>query len=131
MTRLNLLLHNLDSNAFAPRHMRAFVEKYFNLLIYQPGTTYSKQDTILVVNSFKIQKPDEAKAGITAHLQSAQFPERFRGEINNIIEFMNRGASTDGNILRMRVRDLDRKRSQDMSQIQPEFAELIDYTYAT
>jgi len=75
--------------------------------------------------------PDEAKAGITAHLQSAQFPERFRGEINNIIEFMNRGASTDGNILKMRVRDLDRKRSQDMAQIQPEFAELINYKYAT
>ena len=75
--------------------------------------------------------PEEAKAGITAHLQSAQFPERFRGEINNIIEFMNRGASTDGNIMRMRIRDLDRKRSQDMAQIQPEFAALINYTYAT
>ncbi len=27
--------------------------------------------------------------------------------------------------------DLDRKRSQDMAQIQPEFAKLINYTYAT
>jgi hypothetical protein len=44
---------------------------------------------------------------------------------------MNRGASTDGNIMRMRIRDLDRKRSQDMAQIQPEFAQLINYTYAT
>jgi MoaA/NifB/PqqE/SkfB family radical SAM enzyme len=75
--------------------------------------------------------PDAAKTGITAHLQSANFPDRFRVEINNIIEFMNRGASTDGNILRMRVRDLDRKRSQDMAQVQPEFAALINYKYAT
>jgi hypothetical protein len=44
---------------------------------------------------------------------------------------MNRGASTDGNILRMRVRDLDRKRSQDLAQTEPEFAALINYTYAT
>jgi MoaA/NifB/PqqE/SkfB family radical SAM enzyme len=75
--------------------------------------------------------PDTAKAGITAHLESAQFPERFRGEINNIIEFMNRGASTDGNIMRMRIRDLDRRRSQDLAQVEPEFAALINYTYET
>jgi hypothetical protein len=75
--------------------------------------------------------PDTAKAGITAHLESAQFPERFRGEIDNIIAFMNRGASTDGNIMRMRIRDLDRRRSQDLAQVEPEFAALINYTYET
>jgi hypothetical protein len=40
---------------------------------------------------------------------------------------MNRGASLDGNILRMRVADLDRKRNQDLSMVEPEFAKLINY----
>jgi hypothetical protein len=44
---------------------------------------------------------------------------------------MNRGASTDGNIMRMRIRDLDRRRSQDLAQVEPEFAALINYTYET
>ena len=57
-TRLNLLFHNLDPNAFSHEHMKSFLERYFNILIYQPDTTYNPQDTILAVNSFKIQKPD-------------------------------------------------------------------------
>jgi hypothetical protein len=40
---------------------------------------------------------------------------------------MNNGASLDGNILRMRVADLDRKRNQNLHDVQPEFAQLINY----
>ena len=40
---------------------------------------------------------------------------------------MNRGASLDGNILRMKVADLDRKRQQNFAQFEPEMAQLIDY----
>jgi len=29
----------------------------------------------------------------------------------------------------MRVRDLDRKRAQNLTTVEPEFAELIDYDY--
>lgn len=41
---------------------------------------------------------------------------------------MNRGASLDGNILRMKIGDLDRKRNQDLRQVEPEFATIINYT---
>ena len=56
-TRLNLLFHNADTNAFSHEHMKDFVEKYFNILIYQPDTTYNPQDTILVVNAYKLENP--------------------------------------------------------------------------
>jgi hypothetical protein len=42
---------------------------------------------------------------------------------------MNSGASTDGDVLRMRIHDLDRKRKQDLAVVEPEFAALINYSY--
>ena len=42
---------------------------------------------------------------------------------------MNNGASTDGFMLRMKIRDLDRKRQQNLKVIAPEFAEIIEYDY--
>lgn len=71
--------------------------------------------------------PDRAKQGITQRLQAAQVPASIRREFDMIIDFMNRGNSLDGNILRMRVRDLDTKRQQNLKTVQPELAELIDY----
>jgi len=38
-----------------------------------------------------------------------------------------RGASTDGFMTRMKIADLDRKRGQDLTTVEPEFAKLIDY----
>ena len=73
--------------------------------------------------------PDPAKAAITAYLQSADIPARYRADIDGIIDFMNRGASTDGNMLRMKIRDLDRKRNQNLADVEPEFAALINYNY--
>jgi hypothetical protein len=40
---------------------------------------------------------------------------------------MNNGVGLDGNILRMRIADLDRKRNQDLSTVEPEFAQVINY----
>ena len=71
--------------------------------------------------------PDAAKAAITEYLDSVD--TIYRDEFDRIRDFMNRGASTDGNILRMRVRDLDRKRAQNLAVVEPEFAALIDYNY--
>lgn len=73
--------------------------------------------------------PELAKAAIADHLLNAQIPEKFQTEFKNIVEFMNRGVSTDGNILRMRIRDLDFKRQQNLLEVEPEFAKLIDYVY--
>jgi MoaA/NifB/PqqE/SkfB family radical SAM enzyme len=71
--------------------------------------------------------PDTAKAGITEHLRSADVPSEYREEFDRIIDFMNTGASTDGFMLRMKIADLDRKRQQNLREVEPEFADLIDY----
>jgi hypothetical protein len=40
---------------------------------------------------------------------------------------MNNGASTDGFMLRMKIRDLDQKRNTNFAQVCPEMAALIEY----
>ena len=71
--------------------------------------------------------PESAKELIAEKLQTAQVPEKIQREFNRIIDFMNNGVSLDGNILRMRVADLDRKRQQNLAVVEPEFATLINY----
>jgi MoaA/NifB/PqqE/SkfB family radical SAM enzyme len=71
--------------------------------------------------------PDSAKAAITVYLDNCNPPEKFREEFAKIRDFMNRGASNDGFMLRMKIADLDRKRDQDFSQVCPDMAELIAY----
>lgn len=71
--------------------------------------------------------PDTAKAGITEYLRLADIPPQYREEFDRIVNFMNTGASTDGFILRMKIADLDRKRNQNLCDVEPEMAELIGY----
>jgi MoaA/NifB/PqqE/SkfB family radical SAM enzyme len=73
--------------------------------------------------------PEDAKHAITNQLMNAQVDDNTRYEFTRIIDFMNNGTSLDGNILRMRVKDLDRKREQNLAAVEPEFAKLIDYDY--
>ena len=71
--------------------------------------------------------PDNAKLTIATQLQQAVVDNCTRQEFLQIIDFMNRGVSLDGNILRMKIADLDRKRNQNLSVVEPEFAKLINY----
>jgi hypothetical protein len=71
--------------------------------------------------------PDGAKAAITEHLHLANVPSQYRAEFDQIVDFMNTGASTDGFMLRMKIADLDRKRNQNLQDVEPELAALIDY----
>jgi hypothetical protein len=71
--------------------------------------------------------PDLVKATISSRLATADVTERTRLEFNNIIKFMNSGASMDGFMLRMKISDLDCKRNQNLANVEPEFAELIEY----
>jgi MoaA/NifB/PqqE/SkfB family radical SAM enzyme len=71
--------------------------------------------------------PESAKQAIAAQLQSAQVSAKNQQEFAQIIDFMNRGVSLDGDILRMRIADLDRKRQQDLAVVEPEFAQTINY----
>jgi MoaA/NifB/PqqE/SkfB family radical SAM enzyme len=73
--------------------------------------------------------PESAKTEIILHLENATVPAKWRDEFDRICDFMRRGASTDGFMLRMKVRDLDRKRGQNLAVVEPEFAALIDYDY--
>jgi hypothetical protein len=54
-------------------------------------------------------------------------PASHRAEFNRICDFMNGGASTDGFMTRMKIQDLDNKRSQDFAQVSPEMAMLLQY----
>ena len=71
--------------------------------------------------------PDTAKQVITQRLRSAPVSAKHQTEFARIVDFMNHGVSLDGFILRMRMADLDRKRQQNLADVEPEFAQLIDY----
>lgn len=71
--------------------------------------------------------PDGAKTAITEYLDSVA--TIYREEFDRIRDFMNSGASTDGFMTRMKIRDLDQKRNTNLAQISPEFAQLIEYTH--
>jgi MoaA/NifB/PqqE/SkfB family radical SAM enzyme len=70
---------------------------------------------------------ESAKQAITQQLQQANIPQQFRAEIDRIVDFMNKGNSLDGELLRRNAKDLDFKRNQSLSMVSPEFAALIDY----
>jgi hypothetical protein len=71
--------------------------------------------------------PAHAKLVIEQHLKSQTWPEKYLTEIDNIIDFMNKGNSLDGQLLKMHAKDLDFKRNQNLSVVAPELAMLIDY----
>ena len=71
--------------------------------------------------------PDSAKEQIAEYLKNAD--TEYREEFDRIIDFMNKGASTDGFMTKMKIQDLDRKRHQTLNDIAPELAALLDYNY--
>jgi hypothetical protein len=73
--------------------------------------------------------PDTVKQACIDHLRTVNIPAKYQEEFERICEFMSRGVSTDGSILKIKIRDLDRKRGQNMRDVAPEFADLIGYDY--
>jgi hypothetical protein len=71
--------------------------------------------------------PDAAKQIAIQRLQEADVTEYHRKEFSNIIDFINSGASLDGNILRMKVKDVDWRRTQDLRDHHCELADAIEY----
>ena len=71
--------------------------------------------------------PEGAKQAAGDRLRSANISDRHRAEFDRIIKFMYGAASLDGNILRMKVQDLDWRRGQDLREHHRELAEAIDY----
>jgi MoaA/NifB/PqqE/SkfB family radical SAM enzyme len=73
--------------------------------------------------------PEAAKRDIAAQLRnSGSDSDAAQAEFERIVTFMTAGASLDGELLRMKIADLDRKRGQDLRAVEPEFAALIAYT---
>ena len=71
--------------------------------------------------------PDSAKSLISQKLQQARVSAWHQKEFQRIQDFMTQGVSLDGNILRMKVRDLDWKRSTDLRHHHAELAAAIQY----
>jgi MoaA/NifB/PqqE/SkfB family radical SAM enzyme len=74
--------------------------------------------------------PDSAKIELDMFLKTCDVPAEYAQEFGRIADFMNNGASTDGFMTRMKIKDLDQKRNQDFVQVSPEMAELIGYDKA-
>jgi pyruvate-formate lyase-activating enzyme len=70
--------------------------------------------------------PVSAKSVATQRLTQANIPEKFQDEFKRIIDFMNNGASLDGQLLKMKIEDLDFKRQQRLEDYLPELAQAIN-----
>jgi MoaA/NifB/PqqE/SkfB family radical SAM enzyme len=71
--------------------------------------------------------PERAKQVIADRLLTAQVPQPVQKEFARVVDFMNRGVSLDGEQLRREIGNLDRRRSQNLVEVEPELAELIGY----
>ena len=71
--------------------------------------------------------PELAKQVAIENLRNADVTEYHRKEFNNIIDFIEAGVSLDGQILRMKVADVDRRREQDLRTHHLELADAIEY----
>ena len=71
--------------------------------------------------------PSTAKDQAIKKLQGTAPNTQTQQEFDRIIDFIRNGVSLDGHILRLKVRDLDNKRNQDLRRHHYELAEAIDY----
>ena len=71
--------------------------------------------------------PDKAKTLACERLNNATVSNFHKEEFNKIVEFIRTGVSLDGKILRMKIKDVDWRRKQDLRTHHPELAEAIDY----
>lgn len=71
--------------------------------------------------------PRGVKSALKLHLETCNIPREFREEFDNIIDFMNTGESSDGTAMLAAMRELDRRRNQNLSHVMPELADLIGY----
>jgi pyruvate-formate lyase-activating enzyme len=75
--------------------------------------------------------PDAVKTDLILYLESAAVPAQWRQDFDGICDFMRKGASTDGFMAVMKIRDLDRKRQQNFASVCPEMARLLSYDFET
>ena len=71
--------------------------------------------------------PDLVKKELNVFLNNCSVPAQYAKEFDRMIDFMNNGTSTDGEQLRTKIAELDRRRKQRLQDFEPELAELINY----
>lgn len=71
--------------------------------------------------------PESAKKLACMRLNTAIVTEFHRAEFDKIVDFIRAGVSLDGEMLRMKVADVDRRRQQDLRTHHSELADAIDY----
>jgi hypothetical protein len=71
--------------------------------------------------------PATAKEYIADYLSTCDIPDQFREEFGRIIDFMNRGESSDGEETRQQIQKLDRRRQQDLKKVAVELAQILNY----
>ena len=71
--------------------------------------------------------PADAKQHIADYLANCDTPEQFQEEFSRIIDFMNRGESSDGTETRQQIHRLDQRRQQNLKKIAPELAQILEY----
>jgi hypothetical protein len=71
--------------------------------------------------------PDLAKQEIEKKLLQARVNLATASEFSRIRDFMINGVGLDGHMLRMQIANLDRRRQQNLAEVEPELAKLIDY----
>ena len=71
--------------------------------------------------------PVDAKAQIADYLANCNIPKQFQEEFSSIVDFMNRGESSDGSETLKQIRRLDQRRQQDLRKISSELAQILRY----
>ena len=71
--------------------------------------------------------PKTSKEQIADYLSNCNAPEQFQEDFRRIIDFMNRGESSDGEETRQQIRKLDQRRQQDLKKIAPDLARILEY----
>jgi organic radical activating enzyme len=71
--------------------------------------------------------PHTVKSALKLHLETCDIPHEFRGEFDNIIDFMMGGESSDGSAMLAAMRQLDQRRNQNLTHVMPELAGIIGY----
>jgi hypothetical protein len=74
--------------------------------------------------------PQSAKTAVQAHYDSVTIPVQYAEDIKKVLAFMHGGASTDGFMTCMKIRDLDQRRDTNLAHVAPALAVALDYAKA-
>ncbi len=71
--------------------------------------------------------PRQVKRQLTNRLITARVALNHKQEFVNIIDFMNNGREDESGLMLTKMRELDQRRKENLSTVEPEFAQLINY----